>query len=911
MVEDDDDWGDFVDHSSQIGDGFDLSGGLSCARPSPNSNSSSDMSPKIQWAKSQGAIPLSIFGEEEEEEEFGSGVVGSSVGFGEISSVGKESGSAKKGGGLGVGVRIDDLIANLYGPNQQIKAGSPLKSNMEFDSLNFSTSLDFKSSDSNLNVNGVHSYASQTNFESDFRGFEANGVKSNGFHSDLTNVGESNEDDGEEVADFDGWEFKAAESATPTGDAQKAKVDTTRQEAFDGVAQAFEFAINGHNHGDLIVKSNGAVNDIDEWDVGFNLDASPVAQHGVVSNSQNKNGQNDLDCGLNPSPIDRNANGDGHVWDFKDAFSDASDYKLQELKPVIIPPNGVEVLVPNGSVDVSLFAPGISDKSNEQQNFDLSFNLNWGKEDNNLLNGNQDGNFPDTGRDLNTSLANENDDFSENIWDFKSALSDSGSNNKGEPVEPVAGLEAPAFDFSYSSQRNLELLSSHRKASPLSILEDEELETADDFTMNQDASTFISVTSEGRDNKNPGSNVSINDMISSLYNQAEKNGSIDYSPEENENGINLSSRMSHSDLGNDDDDDSWEFKDASPNVNVNDQTYVTILGDLPKPSSTKLQFDCYMDFYHKLNLVLNHVVHGLLGNLENAQSNTSLSGENAKLRAICEEIQNFSAELSQENFTTDNFSSDVFLPKNAFSEIFEMLRDPRFHILDEEFQLSERLPLAENDLTSAVELLKHAVSTLKILKLVSVEKQSNYVSIWNEMMFICFQELKHGALIWNESIQRNVESYILSELQGKRYICALGEIYRVVQVLRASVTLYKPWILLGQVDPSGLISLLNECSNIWTSSGLVEALCKTDGPIDCKALLDSINFIQNLDEWGLRKHVLFGQQPTCNLSLVNAESIPGLDLVVWDGESYFLKLANLWANLIDRDPPFIQHPNNR
>lgn len=106
------------------------------------------------------------------------------------------------------------------------------------------------------------------------------------------------------------------------------KVDTTRQEAFDGVARAFEFAINGHNHGDLIVKSNGAVNNIDEWDNGFNLDASPVVQHGVVSNSQNKNGQNDLDYGLNPSPIDRNANGDGHVWDFKDAFSDASDYKL-------------------------------------------------------------------------------------------------------------------------------------------------------------------------------------------------------------------------------------------------------------------------------------------------------------------------------------------------------------------------------------------------------------------------------------------------------------------------------------------------------------------------------------------------------------------------------------------------------
>lgn len=47
-----------------------------------------------------------------------------------------------------------------------------------------------------------------------------------------------------------------------------------------------------------------------------------------------------------------------------------------------------------------------------------------------------------------------------------------------------------------------------------------------------------------------------------------------------------------------------------------------------------------------------------------------------------------------------------------------------------------------------------------------MEEQSNYVSIWNEMMFICFQELKHGALIWKESVQRNVESCILSEPQG-------------------------------------------------------------------------------------------------------------------------------------------------
>lgn len=57
-------------------------------------------------------------------------------------------------------------------------------------------------------------------------------------------------------------------------------------------------------------------------------------------------------------------------------------------------------------------------------------------------------------------------------------------------------------------------------------------------------------------------------------------------------------------------------------------------------------------------------------------------------------LQNFIAELSQENMTTDNFSSDVLLPgNNSFSELFETLRDPRFQILNEEFQLSERLLL--------------------------------------------------------------------------------------------------------------------------------------------------------------------------------------------------------------------------
>ena len=61
-------------------------------------------------------------------------------------------------------------------------------------------------------------------------------------------------------------------------------------------------------------------------------------------------------------------------------------------------------------------------------------------------------------------------------------------------------------------------------------------------------------------------------------------------------------------------------------------------------------------------------------------------------------------------------------------------------------------------------------STLTILKLGSVEEQHYYISTWSKIVSVCAQELKHGALIWNESLQKNVQSQILSEPQG---ICTL------------------------------------------------------------------------------------------------------------------------------------------
>lgn len=65
-----------------------------------------------------------------------------------------------------------------------------------------------------------------------------------------------------------------------------------------------------------------------------------------------------------------------------------------------------------------------------------------------------------------------------------------------------------------------------------------------------------------------------------------------------------------------------------------------------------------------------------------------------------------------------------------------------------------------------MELLKDVASALTILKLGSLEEQQFYVSTWSEILSVCAQELEHGAFIWKQSIQKNMESQMLSEPQG-------------------------------------------------------------------------------------------------------------------------------------------------
>ncbi|CAK9160132.1 unnamed protein product [Ilex paraguariensis] len=198
---------------------------------------------------------------------------------------------------------------------------------------------------------------------------------------------------------------------------------------------------------------------------------------------------------------------------------------------------------------------------------------------------------------------------------------------------------------------------------------------------------------------------------------------------------------------------------------------------------------------------------------------------------------------------------------------------------------------------------------LKILTLGSMDEQSNYVSTWLQIISVCAQELKHGSLIWKQSLEKDVRLWILSQTRGKRFILALGEIYRVVVVLGASAKLYKPWILSSSVDSAQLNVLFEECHALWSSSGLKEALLSISDPIGSEyfstveALTHSIEYVYNLDALALANLVFKGQEAVCQLSALTAGVVPGMKMVIWNGERYFLTLANLWANLISCDPP--------
>lgn len=134
-------------------------------------------------------------------------------------------------------------------------------------------------------------------------------------------------------------------------------------------------------------------------------------------------------------------------------------------------------------------------------------------------------------------------------------------------------------------------------------------------------------------------------------------------------------------------------------------------------------------------------------------------------------------------------------------------------------------------------------------------------------------------------------------MTGFQYIHALGEIYRVAEVIGVSAKLHKPWMLPGSADPANLFALLDECCKIWSDSGLEEALIRVSNETNLeqngtsRELVESIKYIHELNEHALQSHVITGEETTCQLSALPAGFIPGMSTIIWQSSKHIVEIC--------------------
>ncbi|KAF8392434.1 hypothetical protein HHK36_022776 [Tetracentron sinense] len=771
-----------------------------------------------RWEKPRGALPLSIFGDEEED----SDSVNLSFDDAKDMFSPKPASTVKNGLNFGSGVGLNDIIGNLYSQAEEIKIGNGSNSNLIEGNEDFDDDgWDFKNADSDPEIKDQKvSDLLEVKVEAKAINHEIQIKFENGLNPSLVN--------GSENFDDDEWDFKDAFSETTGPDSYSGikeqevshlsgvKVETTTTdrdiqvegkgwENSGGAITTSGFSNGGHDPIDLFVVPDGFSYKPSE--------SSVVTQKVFFSDPYIKTKQMETESGLDSYPVDRNVDSDENFWEFKDALSETE------------------------AVNYS------SGQKEEQKVVDLS----------------------------------------------------------------GAGVEVLTFDGDI--QGNGKMFENHQGGLPLSIFGNGKLES-DDSLNGQDVFSYkATYTSNGINRQEFRPIISFNDLISNLYSQAEQIPGVDSTrkPTENELGLAQTGLDSNSVNGEDDfDGNSWEFKDAFMETRDEGQTSVFGLGDNHPKIPTESKLKNFVDFYCRLKdescfVVLFHLdclkvgaIHCYVLYLrvisikfvkydccQKAQKVAALSGEDVKAVALLAEIQEALKELHQENVIAEEVYSEDHPPrKTCLDELLEVMHEPKFQVLESEFHLSKRISLAEKDISSAIWLFKHAVSIRKTLELGSMEEQYNYVTTWSKMISACAQELKHGAFIWKQSIQKNVQRKILSEPQGQRYILALGEIYRVVGVLRVSATLYKPWILSSLEDLGDLSGLLEECTALWSDLGLEEALRSIDGSVGSlydgtiKALLESIKSVHDLNELAFQNHVFPQQEPICRLSLLSLGMVP-------------------------------------
>lgn len=894
---DDDDWGDFMDSGIQSGSGsasaqqFSASGISSAGFKLDSAPSRAD-SAEIGGVKPNGAIPLSIFGEEE------SGAVDEDPPFngtnGLFTSPGKVD-NAKASP-----LDLNGLIFNLYKPSLGSNNGSVPKSGLS-ESVSDPPSLGILDTNkTSLNTNGLLNGNHEVSFSSNGSPFMWNGlnVAANGLNSNINGSKEMN--------------------MTPnlfTG-------VNMGSNGFAPMHNGFKLDSNGMNSSVVdrdveVVVVEDDDDDDDGWE--FKVAESKIESGSEISKlkTEENKAQNVsiLNFNMDPSGLNSNVNGlhvnsagkhqessDDDEWEFKTAGSEASsrDDSLKVDGNVQENPKGPEssfgfANVINGNIDFFAAESGLSGSPNSW-GFDVGFypSSTSEKKHDNKNNG------------FISSALDENIDSDETWGVFEDASSGARSKVMEEPK--VAEFSSPNNSFDDKIERNMGGLEKQKGALPLSIFGDMDPETDDSLA-------FPVVSTNGPpaskvSSNDPGSSVSIKDLISTLYSQAEQNGSVNHRDSPNDNGFGSTKQEVAPNLVDEDDgfdDNSWEFKGALSGSGDGNQKSVLGVQDSSNWYSTEAGMNVYEDFYSKLKDELCFVALSHLDRLKKVQS-SALSGEDAEIEGLEKEIQDLTIFMNKDETTIKGIPSQN-IPSRSISlnDFTKILMEEKFQVLELEYHLSEKLSLAEKDLRSATELLKHAASTLKILRLGSIEEKCMYVSTWFQIASACAQELKHGFFIWKQSLEKGIHTEMLTNPQGRQYIHALGEIYRVVEIIGLSAELFKPWMF-SSANSSGLFDVLREYSTLWSNSGLHDACQEMSESAQSdsgatKALLDSITHIHNLDIGELCDQILSGEEPACRLSLLTGRTVPGMKMISWNGEHYFLKLGNLWAKLISPNPP--------
>ncbi|CAL1407314.1 unnamed protein product [Linum trigynum] len=898
---DDDDWGDFINSSG--------GGVLSHAATLPQALNPSDLfgifndgkrdedTASLRTedqpgsahgrTKSLGALPLSLFGEMEEDE----GGAGAGEQKGELvagfpSCENAASVKKKKTGNLDV----NDFIANLYKPNgigtgfvtASIENGvgaNPSwswgnasvmgngKSELKSDSKLVSTDSDPLNLNSNgwkLNGNLSGSVVQGSNLGSDAMSNGSNAANGNGGF--------------DEEGDDDGWEFKAAESKVENNVKPE---QMKNQNGLNFHPSELNSSLNGAN---LDFSGwNTSANRVDQSDNWLNNgqvtemkelssnDAWGIVVAGVPTEKikhPDSNGFNSSLGGVNADVIRVNPG----LLPENDGFTDSDGWAFVKAESDL---QGTLGKMENGPKLQSTVFHSSLNISNLDGGGGVSPNLfatDWDAKEE----------ISDT-KQLNPTIITETEDEGEDDWEFK-----------------VAESESTPIDL---SSKTIEIRGSDNNgALPLSLFGDEETEP-NDPVFYEVTSVQISAPETREDNRGLSSSLSINDLVSSLYNEVEQTATASHLQNQDENGWCPTEIAFASNSSNDaailDDDYSWEFKDASA-VPMDEEQQ-----SFPKDSTieaSNIEHSDWIDLFTKLMEELCLVAFKHVENMKQARTAAALAGEDADVSHLDKEIQDMHNGLRECSPIAEVHSGDQLPCEIRTSELFEMLQQPKFQVIESEYQLSEKVSQVHNDSKSTLLLLKKAVSLLKILTLVSRQEQTSYICTWSKMLCQCAEELKHGSMIWSHLLQENIQDQVLTSFEGKRYFLALGEIYRVFEILRCAARLYKPWILLEQTDSVSFNTMMSECSALWSSSGLEEALLSiSDGSV--KALLESIQHLRNLEDDALYEIVFSRQGYTCQLSGLNPAVVPGMETVVWNGSHYLVKLANLWANLISCNAP--------